>query len=299
VAPPIPEVTLDPVESAKAAGLRYVSADAPGIVRKRAGKGFAYYGPDGRAIRDAEVLARIRSLVIPPAWTDVWICPIPNGHLQAVGRDAKRRKQYRYHPRWRQTRDETKYTRMLAFARALPAIRAQAEEEVRAAEAEGKSEPELRFLRFHGANWARRAEADITSDHPRSAVEGVINAVRIGDGVIVTGPGEVFTEIGMAVKERSPADVTLYAGYTNGCVSYFPTESEYPRGGYEPLYGNKTYGLPVQVSPECDRILVQTGAELACALFPERDPPHPGDWKASGGAPSRLPATVLRRPPRG
>ena len=101
------------------------------------------------------------------------------------------------------------------------------------------------------------------------------------------------------MKERSPADVTLYAGYTNGCVSYFPTESEYPRGGYEPLYGNKTYGLPVQVSPQCDRLLVETGAELARALFPERDPPPAGDWKASGDTPAPPPAIALRRPPRG
>ena len=181
----------------------------------------------------------------------------------------------------------------------VASARANAEREIDEAIARGASESELRVLRYHGLNWARRAETELVSGAPRTGVTASIGALRIGDGLIVTGPGEIFTEIGLAVKERSPADVTLYAGYTNGCVSYFPTESEYPRGGYEPLYGNKTYGLPVQVSPKCDRILVQSGVELACALFPERDPPPPGDWKASGGAPSRLPAGVLRRPPRG
>jgi hypothetical protein len=186
----------------------------------------------------------------------------------------------------------------LPSLRAVEEARASAQRDIEQAVARGAGESELRVLRYHGLNWARRAEAEIASGTPRTTVTAPINAVRIGDGVIVTGPGEVFTEIGLAVKERSPADVTLYAGYTNGCVSYFPTESEYPRGGYEPLYGNKTYGLPAQVAPECDRILVQTGVELASALFPERIPPPPGDWKASGDAPSPLPDMVLRRPPR-
>jgi DNA topoisomerase-1 len=113
----------DPVESARAAGLRYVSDQAPGIRRRRAGKGFVYFGPDGRRLRDSEELARIKRLVIPPAWRQVWICPSANGHIQASARDAKGRKQYRYHARWRQVRDETKYTRMIAFAQALPRIR--------------------------------------------------------------------------------------------------------------------------------------------------------------------------------
>src|SRR6185503_6823592 len=87
------------------------------------GRAFVYTGPDGRIIRSESELARIRSLVIPPAWTDVWISPDPRGHLQATGRDARGRKQYRYHSRWREVRDETKYDRMIGFARALPAIR--------------------------------------------------------------------------------------------------------------------------------------------------------------------------------
>jgi len=107
------------------AGLRYVSEDLAGIRRRRAGRGFVYLDADGRRVRDAETLRRIHALVIPPAWRDVWISSAPNGHIQAVGRDARGRKQYRYHTRWRAVRDETKYTRMLVFARALPRVRAQ------------------------------------------------------------------------------------------------------------------------------------------------------------------------------
>ena len=117
----------DEREAAREAGLRYVSDESPGIRRKRAGKSFTYADADGATIRDEETLKRIRSLAIPPAWNDVWICPSPRGHLQATGRDARGRKQYRYHPRWRETRDEAKYGRMIAFAEALPAIRARAE----------------------------------------------------------------------------------------------------------------------------------------------------------------------------
>ncbi len=120
-----PALIKDPVASAEAAGLRYVSDTGPGITRRRAGKHFSYLGIDGVPIRDRVELERIKGLGIPPAWTDVWICPDPRGHLQATGRDAKGRKQYRYHPRWREIRDETKYSRMMAFGRALPRIRAR------------------------------------------------------------------------------------------------------------------------------------------------------------------------------
>ncbi len=129
-ATPAPEVISDPVESAQAAGLRYVSDTQPGIRRKRAGKGFVYVGTDGKTIRDAKELSRIRSLAIPPAYTDVWICPSPNGHIQATGRDARARKQYRYHPKWREVRDETKFGRMLGFSQALPKIRARLERDL-------------------------------------------------------------------------------------------------------------------------------------------------------------------------
>ena len=113
------------MESAKLAGLRYVSETGPGLHRRRAGRGFVYVDAAGRRVRDTATLRRIRALVIPPAWTAVWICAAANGHIQAVGRDARGRKQYRYHARWRRARDETKYTRMLAFARTLPRIRAR------------------------------------------------------------------------------------------------------------------------------------------------------------------------------
>ncbi len=113
--------------SARSAGLRHVTDSGPGLTRKARGKSFAYLGVAGKPVRDAATLARIRSLAIPPAWTEVWICPDPDGHLQATGRDARGRKQYRYHPRWRLVRDESKYDRMMAFAAALPRIRERTE----------------------------------------------------------------------------------------------------------------------------------------------------------------------------
>ena len=113
------------LRSARSAGLRYVRDDRPGIRREMGPLGFRYRGPNGKVIRAASTLKRIRALVIPPAWADVWICTDPRGHLQATGRDARGRKQYRYHPRWRESRDETKFYRLQAFATALPAIRAR------------------------------------------------------------------------------------------------------------------------------------------------------------------------------
>lgn len=122
---------VDPQDAAISAGLVYVSDTEPGIRRRRAGKGFSYRGPDGKTVKDKEVLDRIRSLAIPPAYTDVWICADPDGHIQATGRDARGRKQYRYHPRFREVRDSTKYERMLDFAAALPALRARVDEDMR------------------------------------------------------------------------------------------------------------------------------------------------------------------------
>lgn len=119
LAPKVP----DEVQSAKAAGLRYVVPSGLGIRRIRKGKGFSYLDPEGRPLRDKETLERIRSLVIPPAWTSVWISPDPNGHIQAVGRDARGRKQYRYHPKYRAIRDVIKFDRMSAFGKVLPRIR--------------------------------------------------------------------------------------------------------------------------------------------------------------------------------
>lgn len=116
---------IDPEDAAISAGLTYVNDDMPGITRQRSGKGFSYKGPDGRTITDKAERKRLASLAIPPAYVDVWICPDPRGHIQATGRDAKGRKQYRYHPEFRELRDSSKYDRMLDFARGLPLLRAQ------------------------------------------------------------------------------------------------------------------------------------------------------------------------------
>ena len=109
--------------AAKEARLQYVSDECPGYTRKPKGKHFEYFDTEGKPIRDEQRLVRIKRLAIPPAWTDVWICPSPNGHVQATGRDARGRKQYRYHERWREMRDENKFERLAQFAKALPNIR--------------------------------------------------------------------------------------------------------------------------------------------------------------------------------
>ena len=122
---------LDPEAAAKAAHLHYVHDTKPGISRKPATEGgWHYFMPDGKLITDEKIIQRVRKLAIPPAYTDVWICKDPNGHLQAVGRDARGRKQYRYHPRWREIRDEAKYGKMLVFGRKLPEIRARVEHDL-------------------------------------------------------------------------------------------------------------------------------------------------------------------------
>ena len=122
---------MDPLASARGAGLVYTDDDRPGIRRLKRGKGFRYVDARKRPVKNAADLARIRSLVIPPAWTDVWICPNPRGHLQATGRDARGRKQYRYHPKWRAVRDSTKYERLILFGRALPVIRRRTDADLR------------------------------------------------------------------------------------------------------------------------------------------------------------------------
>jgi DNA topoisomerase-1 len=123
----LPPAALDPAVAAKQARLRHVGDHVPGITRHLANNGFDYRLPDGALVRDIETLRRIRSLVVPPAWREVWICLDANGHLQATGRDARGRKQYRYHARWRQVRDAAKYHKLLVFARVLPLIRARVE----------------------------------------------------------------------------------------------------------------------------------------------------------------------------
>ena len=119
------QTIVDSRDAAESAGLTYVSDDERGIRRKRVGKGFVYLKPNGEPVRDAATLERIRKLAIPPAYTDVWICLKANGHIQATGRDAKGRKQYRYHPGFREVRESTKYEHMMEFARALPRVRAK------------------------------------------------------------------------------------------------------------------------------------------------------------------------------
>ena len=120
-----PTDIIDPQDAARSAGLVYMTDDRPGISRRRSGKGFGYRDADGKRVTDPATLARINKLAIPPAYTDVWICPDPDGHMQATGRDAKGRKQYRYHERFREIRDGTKYEHMLEFAATLPEIRAR------------------------------------------------------------------------------------------------------------------------------------------------------------------------------
>jgi len=123
-------IAADPVLSARLAGLRHVVDSRPGIRRRRRGKGFSYVDPTGQPLRDPRERQRIEALAVPPAWTEVWISPLANGHLQATGRDARGRKQYRYHLGWRALRDETKFGRMVAFGEALPRLRARLESDL-------------------------------------------------------------------------------------------------------------------------------------------------------------------------
>jgi len=120
----------DPADTATGAGLRYVSDEQPGIRRRRRGVGFSYQEPNGQVITDRAERQRIASIAIPPAWTDVWICPDPSGHILATGRDVKGRKQYRYHPRWREVRDNDKFDNLAAFGRLLPGIRRRLDEDL-------------------------------------------------------------------------------------------------------------------------------------------------------------------------
>ncbi len=124
------DIVTDPAAAAEEAGLRYVSDDQPGYTRKPKGDDFEYFDTKDEPITDETRLLRIKRLAIPPAYTDVWICPTANGHLQATGRDARGRKQYRYHEKWREARDETKYDRMLIFGAALPKIRKRVESDL-------------------------------------------------------------------------------------------------------------------------------------------------------------------------
>lgn len=124
------EIVSDPKEAAEEAGLRYVSDERPGFARKKKGDDFEFFDTKGERVKDEARVLRIRRIGIPPAWTDVWICPTANGHIQATGRDARGRKQYRYHEKFREARDETKYEKMLIFGEALPKIRQRVEKDL-------------------------------------------------------------------------------------------------------------------------------------------------------------------------
>jgi hypothetical protein len=162
--------------------------------------------------------------------------------------------------------------------------RAEADAELETARASGDV-GRIKVARYH-ANWARKTEAALRDGTAPTSTPGWIHAVRIGDGVITTASGEIFTEIGMAVKERAPGRPTLACGYTNGLASYFATAAEYEFGGYEADYGHRSVGLPSHVAPECEQILVETAVRLAEELFPEAEPWDAArGWTAAGAVP--------------
>jgi hypothetical protein len=176
---------------------------------------------------------------------------------------------------------------------------AEVEAELREAEARvaAAPDPAARNVARYDRDWAARTAAALADGSAPTSVLGPVGALRIGDGAIVTGPGEIFSEIGLAVRERSPAEVTLYAGYTNGLISYFPAASEYPHGGYEPGYGNRSFGLPAQVTPECDGLLVRAGLQTLAACFPEHPEAELDGPLLATGAPPPVPAPrVALRP---
>ena len=151
-------------------------------------------------------------------------------------------------------------------------------------------------LAYYQASWARKVESGLRDGTAPTELQAPVHAVRIGDGVIVTGPGETFTEYGIAVKERSPGAPTLYVGYTNELLGYLPTANEYQYGGYEAGYGYKSVGLPSLFDPSVEQICVETGVRLAERLFPEAEPwDEANGWTAQGDLP-RLEPTPLLHP---
>jgi hypothetical protein len=152
---------------------------------------------------------------------------------------------------------------------------------------------------YYHAAWARRVEAQLREGTAPLSVSGAIHAVRVGDGVIVTGPGETFTEYGISVKRRSPARPTLYAGYTNGMLGYLPTANEYQYRGYEAGYGYMSVGLPSLYDPSVEQIMVESAVRVAERLFPEVAPRvEPGAWAAADGEVPRLEPFHLVHPSR-
>jgi hypothetical protein len=182
----------------------------------------------------------------------------------------------------------------LPTASELEALAADYEGRADEATRRGAGNAELFGLLYH-AKWARRRLALMATTDVEPWLAGPVHAVRVGDGMIATGPGEVFTEIGMAVKQRAPGRPTAYAGYTNGALGYFPTAAAYDEGGYEPTISNRSYGQAAPMAPACERMLVETAVRLGERLFPER-PPYAGDgWEAGDSVPA-LPREWLERP---
>lgn len=179
------------------------------------------------------------------------------------------------------------------------AVSAEWESKLAEAVAGGSGHGGAARIAYWHVGWARKTERMLVDGTAPTVREGRIHAIRIGDGVIVSGPGEVFTEIGMAVKERSPGTPTMYAGFTNGLIAYFATAAEYAHGGYEADYSCRGHGNPSHVAPECERILVETGVRAAESLFPEAVP-WDGDrgWTATGELPGLLPPDALVHPGR-
>jgi hypothetical protein len=175
------------------------------------------------------------------------------------------------------------------------AVRAEWDPKLAAATAAGEGGA-ARIAYWH-AGWARKVEQMLLDGTAPTFREGPVHALRIGDGVIVSGPGEVFSEIGMAVKERSPGRPTMYAGFTNGLIAYFATAAEYVHGGYEADYSRRGHGNPAHVSPECERILIETGVRAAEELFPEA-PSWDGEagWTATGSLPAPTEPDALPHP---
>ena len=164
-------------------------------------------------------------------------------------------------------------------------MRAESDLGLEAARASG--DPGRVKVAYYHADWARRLESQLLVGGVPFSKPARINALRVGDGVIGTCPGEAFTEYGIAFKERSPGRPSFFAGYTNGIVGYLPTADEYPHGGYEAGFGIKTFGLPSLPEPSTERLLVETAVRLVERLFPGVEPrPVEDDWKASGPPPS-------------
>lgn len=187
--------------------LRRSDLTRPGIRRQRCGRGFRYLGPDSRPVRDPLALTRIRALVIPPAWEDVWICPHPAGHIQAVGTDAAGRRQYRYHDRWRQLRDERKHDRVLGFATALPRVRKVLGRHL-AGEELGRERVLAAALRLIDLGFFRPGGEEYAEENGTFGLATILREhVKISNGQLVFGyPGK-----GAKLQERAIADEAVYA----------------------------------------------------------------------------------------